>query len=82
MPRRGSHTPTTLKGLQMIRRPRTTAPKDPALAEAQAEFTSEGAPAPGKVATQVPVLPATAGAVSPKKSNTRKGPAPAGRHRW
>ncbi len=68
----------------MIRRPRSPVPKTPSLAEAQAEFTAEGAPAPGKVSTRVPAMPpATNAAAAPRKaSNARKGPAPAGRHRW
>lgn len=59
---------------------RTRVPDDPVLGEAQAEFTSEGAPAPGKVATRAPQLPANK--TAPKKSNARKGPPHAGRHRW
>lgn len=64
----------------MIRRPRLRVPQAPVLAEAQAKFTSEGAPAPGKVAIRAPLVPAHA--ATPKKSNTRKGPPHAGRHRW
>jgi hypothetical protein len=71
----------------MILHPRTRAPKSPGLAEAEADFTAEGAPPPGKVATTTPVVPP---AVTPLVSRdpvrarrkTRKGPAPVGRHRW
>jgi hypothetical protein len=71
----------------MIRHPRTRARKSASLIQAQADFTAEGAPPPGQVATQAPVLPAAAAtAVRPApakaRGNARKGPAPVGRHRW
>lgn len=69
----------------MIRHPRHRAPKNPELANAQADFTAEGAPAPGKVANGnavVPPLVATKVGAPIKPPPRRKGPAPAGRHRW
>lgn len=69
----------------MITRPHPRKTLPPELAAAQADFTSEGAPPPGKVANAPPALPlatTTARRVAVKPPTRRKGPTPAGRHRW
>lgn len=63
--------------------PRKTMPLE--LAAAQADFTAEGAPPPGKVANappELPPAPTKACRVAVKPPTRRKGPTPAGRHRW
>ncbi len=62
----------------MNKAPRTQPPKAKTMAQAQADFTSEGAPPPGKVGTERPatsrkIAPASLRA-APNLPGTRKGP--------
>lgn len=67
----------------MTRRKPTPAPEPATLAQQEADFTAEGSPAPGKVATSIP---ATTDKAAPARAPTRATPArkgpPVGRTRW